>query len=70
MRTSSLLIETVAYTRPAPGAVRRVAELLVQAVAVSSGRTALDYVHVPDAQQQAMSPRTRRLVRCAQVSAW
>jgi hypothetical protein len=65
-----MLIADVAYTLPAPGTARRVLELLLQAVAVSSGRTALDYVQVPEPQQQAMSPRARRLVRCAQLSAW
>jgi hypothetical protein len=46
------------------------AHAVSQAVAVSSGRAALDYVRVPDTIQPAMSPRAQRLVRCAQLSAW
>jgi hypothetical protein len=39
------------------------------ALAAACGRTALDCVRIPEGVREA-SPRTRRLVRQAQVSAW
>jgi hypothetical protein len=70
MQRSSMFLAHVVFTLPSAGALQRVAHVVSQALAVSFGRAALDYVEVPDAAQRSMSPRAQRLVRCARLSAW
>jgi hypothetical protein len=49
--------------------MRVIVEAVWDAIAAASGRTALDYVQIPDNITE-VDRRTRRLVRQAQVSAW
>ena len=70
------MLKAVLVVGPRRGvAVHRVVavacEIVAKACAVGSGRTALEQVRLPHGMRMSqLSPRARRLMRQAQISAW
>ena len=54
---------------PSAKQLNYVLKALLEACAAGSGHTALDHVRIPEGVTE-VHPRTKRLVRQAQVSAW